>query len=77
MKGKNNQYRDDSKLLTAIVYCSEKQVNGEQFLKYRNISDTDTAISTFLLFAAKFPSAEYVNFYRKKDRTFKQRIYLQ
>ena len=63
-------------LLTAIVYCNQKQVNGQQFLKYRNIQDNQNGIGTFMNFAAKFPGAEYVNFYYKKNRKFKERIYL-
>lgn len=59
---------------TAIIYCSEPQpVTGLQFLKYRNITDK----GKFLLFAAKFPAAQYVNFYHKQTRLFNERIYLQ
>jgi hypothetical protein len=65
------------KQLTAIVYCSVPQVNGNNFLKYRNISDTDKAKGKFLLFAAKFPGAEYVNWYDKKTKAFIERVYLK
>ena len=65
------------KLLTAIIYCNQPQVNGNQFLKYRKISDTTAGISKFLLFAAKFPGAQYVNFYYRDTKKFKERIHLQ
>lgn len=64
-------------LLTAIIYCNQQQPNGNHFLKYRNISNTDTAKSKFLLFARKFVGAEYVNWYDKYSREFIERIYLQ
>jgi len=66
------------KQITAIIYCAIPQpVTGLQFLKYRNIQNNDAAIAKFLLFAAKFSGAQYVNFYGKKSRAFIERIYLQ
>jgi hypothetical protein len=67
-----------SQLLTAIIYTNIPQpVTGNQFLKFRNITDSDTAVGKFMTFAAKFPGAEYVNFYYKNTKAFKERIYLQ
>ena len=67
-----------ARIMDAIIYCSIPQpVTGNQFLKYRNISDTDAAKGRFLKFAAKFAGAEYVNFYDKHTRAFIERIYLQ
>ncbi len=63
--------------LTAIIYCSEKQVNGMQFLKYRNIGKDERRKGQFLSFAAKFPGAEYVNFYDRETKAFIERIYLK
>jgi len=63
--------------LNAIIYCSEPQVNGNQFLKYRAIKNDATKISAFMAFAKGFPSAQYVNFYYELSRKFKERIYLQ
>lgn len=54
------------KLYTAIVYTIIPQVNGSNFLKYRNINDKDK----FMRFAAKFPGAQHVNFYEKETRSF-------
>jgi hypothetical protein len=66
------------KQLTAIIYCSIPQpVTGNQFLKFRNISNNNISKSKFLDFAAKFNGAEYVNFYGKQSKKFIERIYLK
>lgn len=55
-------------------YSQQPDKDGYVFLKYHNIKpDKDK----FLLFAAKFPGAEYVNFYDCITKAFKERIYLQ
>ena len=61
-----------TKLFTAIIYTKEKQVNGNQFLKYRNINNQEK----FLKFAAKFPGATYVNWYDKATKSYIKRDYL-
>lgn len=71
------------KTINAIVYCNEPQpVTGNRFLKFKKIPDNQYRIGKFLAFAAKFPGAEYVNFYHKPlpgetKGKFKERIYLQ
>lgn len=62
------------KLLTAIIYTKIQQVNGSQFLKYRNIPEAK--MSNFLKFAAKFPGASHVNFYNRENKEFVKREYL-
>jgi len=64
----------ENNLLTAIIFCSEKQVNGNQFLKY-HISAKEE--KKFLAFAIKFPGAWYVNFYWKHNKQFYKREYLR
>lgn len=64
-------------LLTAIIYCQVPQVNGSQFLKYRNIKDTEAHRRRFVQFAAKFPGAKYVNWYNKKPRQYIGREYIK
>lgn len=59
-------------LFTAIIFCRQKQINGNFFLKYRNISDKDR----FIRFAKKFPGAAYINWYSKEKRDFLGRDYL-
>lgn len=64
------------RLLTAIVHTSEPQINGKQFLKYRNISDTETARRKFIKFAAGFPGAQYVNWYDRFTKQYLGRDYI-
>lgn len=66
-----------ARYLTAIIYTREPQINGRQFLKYRNIPTWEPKKSEFLAFAAKFPTAEHVNFYEKDTKKFVERIYLE
>lgn len=63
------------RLLTAIVHTSEPQINGKQFLKYRNITDSPAARNRFLKFAARFPGAKYVNWYDRHSREYLGRDY--
>lgn len=63
----------ESRLMTAIIFCTVPQVNGSQFLKYRNIKDTDADMKKFILFANKFPGAAYINLYDKRTRLFIRR----
>lgn len=65
-----------SQQLTAIIYTTTPQVNGQQFLKYRNITNTPAAVDRFLKFASKFPGARHVNFYDKATRKFVRREYI-
>lgn len=72
----------NQKYLTAIICCNGSGNVGSEFKKYRNIKETDNSIASFLLFAAKFPGVQYVNFYYRKEKgevkgKFKERIYLQ
>lgn len=68
----------EEKLLNAIIFCDPPdQVSGNTALKYRKIGNNQKSITSFLEFARKFPSAQYVNFYYRESRMFKERIYLQ
>lgn len=64
-------------LLTAIIYTGQPQVNGNQFLKYRKIKNTDQHRARFLKFAAGFPGAKYVNWYNRKTRQYIGRDYIR
>lgn len=67
-----------TKLFTAIVYTTEKQpVTDNEFLKYRNIKNSEQALQKFYAFAAKFPGAWYVNLYDKHTRAFVKRHYFK
>ena len=55
---------------TAIIYCTQDQVNGKRFLKYRNIKDDQHSLDKFKRFARKFPGAWYVNWYDKITKTY-------
>lgn len=67
----------ETRLMTAIIFCTVQQVNGSTVLKYRNIKDTEKDLQKFKLFAAKFPGADYINWYDKKTRAFIKREYLR
>jgi hypothetical protein len=56
-------------LLSAIVFV--KDGNKEQFLKYRNIGNTQHKKNQFILMIKrKFPDAKHINWYRKSDKVF-------
>jgi hypothetical protein len=59
--------------ITAIIFCSEKQVNGTQFLKYKFVDNTPRGLMMFERFAARFPGAEYINYYDRNTRAFIER----
>jgi len=66
------------KSLTAMVFV--KQANGTYDVKKysHNIRDNAHYIGKFCNdMKRKFTSAEYINFYHKKDGVFKERIYLE
>ena len=72
-KGRNNQVKEY--LFTAIIYCNIKQVNGNQFLKYRRIDSRKPAtVQKFEEFARKFPGAQHINYYGGISRTFKHQV---
>jgi len=56
--------------IIAIIYCTEKQVNGLQFLKYSHVDNSEMGLKTFINFAKKFPGAKHVNFYNRKTTMF-------
>jgi len=65
------------KKVTAIIICEPPDpVSGNTALKYSFIDCTPRGINTFLIFAAKFPTAQYINFYGKKSRNYLDRIYI-
>ncbi len=57
----------------AIIYCNVPQVNGNQFLKYNYVTNSKRGLNSFANFAAKFPGAEYINFYSKQTGEFIER----
>jgi len=68
----------DRHLLTAIIKCSDPLQGNNGFAKYHNIKDTPTKLAEFIAMAKeKFSTAQYVNFYRKMDKSFKERIYIE
>jgi hypothetical protein len=62
--------------LTAIIVCKKKQVNGNCFLKYRNIINSSSPRRSFENFAKKFPGASHINYYDKKTKKFVEQIKL-
>lgn len=65
--------------IAAIIYCDPADpVSGKNFLKYGDgFDNNERAITKFIEFARKFPTAKYINFYGKKSRQFLDRIYLE
>lgn len=65
------------KKVVGIIICDPADpLSGKTALKYSHIDCTEKGISTFLRFAAKFSTAQYVNFYGKKSGKYLDRIYL-
>lgn len=58
--------------LTAIVYTAKKEPGTKsQFLKYRNIKNTEKSRASFInSMKKKFASAEHVNFYDRETEEF-------
>jgi len=70
---KNNQVKEY--LFTAIIYTSVKQINGNQFLKYRRIDSRKPAtVEKFEKFARGFPGAVHVNYYGGISKQFKYQV---
>lgn len=69
--------KSKEKKVAAIIICDPPDpLTGRTALKYSHIDCTPRGLNTFLNFAVKFPTAQYINFYGKKSRNYLDRIYL-
>lgn len=65
------------KKVVGIIICDPPDpLSGKKALKYSHIDCTHKGVGTFLRFAVKFPTAQYINFYGKKSGQYIDRIYL-
>jgi hypothetical protein len=64
--------------LSAIVFVKISEDNYSAKKYTHNIKDTQHYVSKFCNdMKRKFPTAEYINFYYKKDGAYKERILLE
>lgn len=68
----------NEKKLAAFIFCDPPDpFSGKTCLAYRNgFDNTQKGIDKFLTFAAKFSTAQYINFYGKKSKSYLGRIYI-
>lgn len=68
---------DESKVVGIIICDPADPISGNTALKYSTVDNSHKGLDRFLIFAARFPTAQYINFYGKKSRTYLGRIYIR
>jgi len=72
------EFYSTEKKVCGIIFCDPPDpLSGKKALKYQWVRNSPfIGVQTFLTFAKKFPTAQYVNFYSNKDGSYLGRIYL-
>lgn len=70
-------FYSEEKNLIAIIFCEPVDpLSGKKALRYKAYNTPSRGVRPFMEFAAKFPTAKYVNFYSKTTRLYCGRVYI-